>query len=192
MKSIKWILILLVTSALILAGSYLGIIFLLPKFLNSASAQNLAKDFIYKKYGAELIIDNFFISVSPNFNSSIKVSNLGFYKDDEEILLIKKINVKSTFKKIKRINAEYIFADMVKIQDLFSGKKKKNRFNFAKLPEIFIKSGDITFDDFNFKILDFNLLNTVSNNSKKELILRGEGKSAFLSDEIILDGNFTG
>ena len=41
------------------------------------------------------------------------------------------------------------------------------------------------------KILDFNLLNTVSNNSKKKLILRGEGKSAFLSDKIILDGKFS-
>ena len=68
---------------------------------------------------------------------------------------------------------------MVKIQGIFSGKKKKNNLILSKLPEICIKSGDITFNDFNFKILDFNLLNTVSNNSKKKLILRGEGKSAF-------------
>ena len=191
MKNTKRVLIVSVILALILAGLHFGIIFLLPKFLNSANTQNLAKDFIYKKYGTELIVDNFFISVSPNLNSSIKVSNLGFYKDDEELLLIKKINVKSTFKKIKRVDAEYIFADMVKIQGIFSDKKKKNGFNFAKLPEICIKSGDITFNDFNFKILDFNLLNTVSNNSKKKLILRGEGKSAFLSDKIILDGKFS-
>ena len=132
MKNTKRVLIVSVILALILAGLHFGIIFLLPKFLNSANTQNLAKDFIYKKYGTELIVDNFFISVSPNLNSSIKVSNLGFYKDDEELLLIKKINVKSTFKKIKRVDAEYIFADMVKIQGIFSDKKKKNGFNFAK------------------------------------------------------------
>ena len=62
----------------------------------------------------------------------------------------------------------YFLPIWLKIQGIFSDKKKKNGFNFAKLPEICIKSGDITFNDFNFKILDFNLLNTVSNNSKKE------------------------
>lgn len=126
---------------------YFGIVFLLPKTVNSKAAQNLLTSYIYKKSKIETNIKGLNLKISPKLAIALYVDSIN--ARSKNVSIIAADNIALNYKLLENnkalinVNSIFINGDELKRLKIKSKKKRKSTFELSKCPEIHIKK--ITF-----------------------------------------------
>ncbi len=164
---------------------YLGILFILPNLLNSNTFIKKMQGLISKNTGYNVVAENFNIKITPALSLNLRADKISAKKNGVNILDIEGFSGKTSFNKLKEARAEYLFLNFNKIQKT----TKKGGFKATALPDIYLESAEIIFDEtkeFKGKFSNFSIKKI---DRKKYIKFYGEISSIFLKDKLILGEN---
>ena len=128
---------------LFLIGLYLGIVFLLPKIVNSETTIKKLESSILEKTGIETTITGLNLKISPTLLVMLKIDSLDAKNNNIPAADIKKfaLNYKLLQKHMTSVSADNIFIDGNCFTNFKKDKKKKNKNKFEpkNIPEIHIQ-----------------------------------------------------
>lgn len=144
MKILKAFLIGTSTICILSIGAYLGVLYGIPKIVNSKTFSTNLESFMSKKTGLNTEIKGLNISISPKFITFVNCNKFSILDNKKSALEINKIQTSIDLKSItiKNINVNSAFIDIKALQNSLSKIKKNPNakpFNISKIPNVNIK-----------------------------------------------------
>ena len=123
----------------------------LPKVLNSSAAIKKYEQILSEKFGVEVLIDGFHISLHKNLTYDITVKKINANDNNTGIVEFKDIeyNSKLLSKKPDKLNIDSIYLDYEKLKPQLNKNKKdgSSSLNINYLPVINIRDAFVRFDE---------------------------------------------
>lgn len=204
MKISKILLYTFWTIGILTIGSYLTILYILPKVLNSQQMITKYENYLSQKTNLPIQIKNFNFKTKPNLSFNLSADNI--LVSNGEIINIKNLKYKTKPFSIKpySIEVKSIFADYEKIAPLLKNrnKDKTSEFNITYLPLINIQNIDIKINKSSNikmknikakkfgKIINCQLLAIITNSYTQKPIILGKTGAINYYKDIIFD-NFS-
>ena len=128
MKILKAFLIGTSTICILSIGAYLGVLYGIPKIVNSKTFSTNLESFISKKTGLNTEIKGLKISISPKFITFVNCNKFSILDNKKSALEINKIQTSIDLKSIiiKNINVNSAFIDIKALQNSLSKNQKKS------------------------------------------------------------------
>ena len=162
---------------------YLGIVFLLPQIVNNKTVINELQSFIHNKTGIETKITGLNLKISPNLKAVLNVDSIDAKNNNITIAGIKSLflSYKLLQKNLTLISADNIFIDGNTLKQLKKegNKKKNNKFELKKLPEIHVQNLGYKSDTVSVLAKNLNIENDIIN-------LNADIKTPFLKETLKL------
>ncbi len=162
---------------------YLGIVFLLPQIVNNKTVINELQSFIHNKTGIETKITGLNLKISPNLKAVLNVDSIDAKNNNITIAGIKSLflSYKLLQKNLTLISADNIFIDGNTLKQLKKegNKKKNNKFELKKLPEIHVQNLGYKSDTVSVLAENLNIENDIIN-------LNADIKTPFLKETLKL------
>lgn len=144
---------------------YGGIVFLLPKIVNSKTVQKALTSFIYKKTKIETNITGLNLEITPKLTVVLNVDDIDAKSNNITVVGIKKVllNYKLSENRMTSINVDdvYIDGNILKQFKKSPRKKRKNNFELSKFPEIHINNVTFKSDIVSIFAKDINAENNI-------------------------------
>ncbi|MBO6273404.1 hypothetical protein J6O48_11580 [bacterium] len=197
-KFLKIIFCIIFISVIIL---YIGVVFLLPQFVNCKTVQKELSYLVNKKSGVETTISALRLNISPNLVVRLKIDSLNTKYKKVSVLNLKNvsINCKLLQKQLSSVNADNIYIDGDWLKQLPKQKPKKNKkkFSLDNIPEIHIskliyKSNDININANNIDAVNDTIQLKIAINTPylKETLRLGDSGSFQIVDNNLKANKF--
>lgn len=125
-------------------GIYSLLLFVIPEIINSKSFTGLVEQFVFKKTGIGISVQNQNFSINSNLRIELKIEKLILNCENKKAAEIDKFKLNADLKKfaLDKIYAESVYIDIDSFKPLI-GKEKHSyahkNFNLNKFPDLLIK-----------------------------------------------------
>lgn len=174
---------------------YFSFLFLCPAIVNSKIFSSNVEKFFQDKKNISLKITNLNLKTHWNFSSDFYVENINVSSfDSEELLVLDNLKFNLVPYGISKLDLDYIFADALKLRDIFSSDSSSNKqFELKRFPVINVKNAQVVAfksDENNF-IINANTISIVQNLNDIICKLNIVFNSSYLDNDVIIgtDGN---
>lgn len=141
---------------ILVVGIYSLLLFVIPEIINSKSFTGLVEQFVFKKTGIGIFVQNQNFSINSNLRIELKIEKLILNCENKKAAEIDKFKLNADLKKfaLDKIYAESVYIDIDSFKPLI-GKKKHSyahkNFNLNKFPDLLIKKLTIVYHGINMQ-----------------------------------------